>query len=59
MAICAIHASPVVEGEIVRRAGIGAVPSASPARYTARKPEPCSVSAAPNAIAAVAIEATG
>ena len=43
----------------VRLAGMRAEPSASPAMYTARKPDPCSVSAAPKAIAAVASVATG
>ena len=38
---------------------MSAVPSVRPDRYVARKPEPPSVSAAPNASAAVASDATG
>ena len=57
--ICATQAKPWWNTVIVLRAGMVALPSTSPARYTARKPEPWRLSAAPNARAAAAIEATG
>ena len=57
--ICATHASPWWNTVTVRLAGIRAEPSISPATYTARNPDPCSASAAPKAIAAVASDATG
>ena len=57
--ICATHASPWWKTVIVLRAGIVALPSTRPARYTARNPEPCRLSAPPKATAAAAIDATG
>ena len=47
--ICATHASPWWKTVIVLRAGIVALPSTRPARYTARNPEPCRLSAPPKA----------
>jgi hypothetical protein len=43
----ATQARPSWNVAMVWRAGIADEPSVSPARYTARKPEPCSTSAAP------------
>ena len=59
IASCATQARPSWNAVTVRLAGRLAEPIARPARYTARKPEPPSVSAAPKASAAVASDATG
>ena len=57
--IWATHASPWWKTVTVCFAGMRPEPSTSPARYAARKPEPCSVAAPPNASPAVESVATG
>ena len=58
-AIWLTQASASWKSATVRRAGSCTLPSTRPVRYTARKPEPCRTSAAPNEMPAAAIEATG